>query len=140
MVDVLTKAQRSALMARVRSAGNASTEQQLARLLRGQGITGWRRGAPLPGKPDFIFRTARLAVFVDGCFWHGCPLHGRSPKTRVAFWTTKLARNAQRDREVRRLLRKRGWVVLRIWEHQLSQRKKAGLLRRIRAALRKNIF
>jgi DNA mismatch endonuclease (patch repair protein) len=134
MADVLTKAKRSALMARVRSAGNASTEQRLAHLLREHGITGWRRGAPLPGKPDFIFHTARLAIFVDGCFWHGCPRHRRTPKTHVVFWTTKLARNAQRDREVRRALRERGWRVLRIWEHELAQRNVAQLLRRIRGA------
>jgi DNA mismatch endonuclease (patch repair protein) len=135
MADILTKAKRSALMARVRSARNASTEQRLAHLLREQGITGWRRGAPLPGKPDFVFRAARLAVFVDGCFWHGCPRHGRTPKSRVAFWTTKLARNAQRDREVRSALRRRRWRVLRIWEHELARKNETQLLRRIRAAL-----
>ena len=135
MADVLTKAKRSALMARVRGVGNASTEQRLARLLREHRINGWRRGAPLAGKPDFIFRAAKVAVFVDGCFWHGCPRHGRTPKTRVAFWTAKLARNAQRDREVGRAIRERGWRVLRIWEHELAQRNVTQLLKRIRAAL-----
>jgi DNA mismatch endonuclease, patch repair protein len=135
MADVLTKAKRSALMASVRSTGNASTEQRLAHLFREQGITGWRRGALLPGKPDFIFPTTRLAVFVDGCFWHCCPLHGRTPKTGVTFWKTKLARNAQRDREVRSALRKRGWRVVRIWEHEFTQKPVTKLLRRIRAAL-----
>ena len=135
MTDVLTKAKRSALMAKVRSVGNASTEQRLAQLLRKHRMTGWRRGAPLAGKPDFVFRKGKVAVFVDGCFWHGCPRHRRTPKTRVAFWKAKLARNAQRDREVRKALRARGWRVLRIWEHELAQRNEAQLLRRIRAVL-----
>ncbi len=139
MADVLTKAGRSTLMGRVRSAGNASTEQRLVRLLGKHRITGWQRGALLPGKPDFVFRAAKVAVFVDGCFWHGCPRHARTPNTRVVFWKAKLARNAQRDREVRSALRKRGWRVLRIWEHELAQRNEAQLLRRILAAIAERV-
>lgn len=135
MADVLSKAKRSALMAKVRSRGNASTEQRLAYLLRLHRITGWRRGAPLPGKPDFIFHAAKLAVFVDGCFWHGCRHHGRMPKTRVAFWMAKLARNARRDREVRKVLRRCGWRVLRVWEHELARKNEARLARRVQRAI-----
>ncbi len=65
-------------------------------------------GQPLYGKSDFVFRPERLAVFVDGCFWHGCPKHGRKPKSRKTFWTAKLERNAARDRLVTRTLRKAG--------------------------------
>ena len=114
-------------MPRVRAAKNKSTEIRLIALLRVAGITGWRRGALLPGKPDLIFRAAKLAVFVDGCFWHGCPRHGRTPKTRVAFWTAKLARNAQRDRAVSRALRASGWTVLRIWECALARSRACGM-------------
>ena len=124
-MDTLTAAERSARMSRIRGAKNKSTELRLIALLRVAGITGWRRGALLPGKPDLIFRAAKLAVFVDGCFWHGCPRHGRTPKTRVAFWTAKLARNAQRDRDVTRALRAAGWTVFRIWECALA-RSRAG--------------
>ncbi|MBI3416101.1 MAG: DNA mismatch endonuclease Vsr [Verrucomicrobia bacterium] len=135
VADTLTAVERSERMSRIRSHGNRATELRLIALMREHRITGWRRGAPLLGKPDFVFRAAKLAVFVDGCFWHGCPRHARIPKTRVAFWKAKLARNAQRDREVKSTLRRRGWRVLRIWEHELAQRNEAQLLRRIRAAL-----
>jgi DNA mismatch endonuclease (patch repair protein) len=96
-----------------------------------QRITGWWRGAPLPGKPDFVFRAQKVAVFVDGCFWHGCPRHGRTPKTRVAFWTAKLVGNAQRDRAVSRALRAAGWTVLRVWECALSRQRSGHTVARI---------
>lgn len=135
MPDIFTKAKRSAVMAGIRSRGNKATELRMIALFRAHGITGWRRGVALFGKPDFVFGAAKVAVFVDGCFWHGCPRHARTPKTRVAFWKAKLARNAQRDREVRSALRRRGWRVLRIWEHELARKNETQLLRRIRAAL-----
>jgi len=72
------------------------------------------------GKPDFVFPDQRLAVFVDGCFWHGCPLHGTNPATNREFWSEKITRNRQRDREVNRALRALGWRILRIWEHELT--------------------
>jgi DNA mismatch endonuclease, patch repair protein len=120
VADVLTKQQRSKLMAAVRSCGNKSTEVKLASMLRAAGITGWRRHQPLPGRPDFTFRFARLAVFVDGCFWHGCRWHCRMPKSRTAFWKLKIASNKKRARVVRSLLRQQGWRVLRLWEHSLA--------------------
>lgn len=108
MADTLTSEERSERMSRVRSRGNRATELRLIRLMREHRIIGWRRGLVLPGKPDFTFRAAKVVLFVDGCFWHGCPRHARTPKTRVAFWKAKLARNAQRDREVTRVLRTKG--------------------------------
>jgi len=109
VADVFTKAKRSKVMAAIRSTGNKDTEIKLAKILRAAGITGWRRHEKLPGRPDFAFRRERLAVFVDGCFWHGCRKHCRMPKTNTAFW--KL---------VCFILRKRGWRVLRLWEHSLK--------------------
>ncbi len=135
MPDVLTAAERSERMSLVRSCGNRATELQLIKLMRQQRITGWRRGVPLMGKPDFVFRAERVAVFVDGCFWHNCPRHGRTPKTRVAFWKGKLARNAKRDRTVSGALRAAGWTVLRIWEHELTWRNAVRLAARLRRAL-----
>ena len=135
MTDTLTPAERSERMSRVRSRGNRATELRLIALLGAHCIAGWRRGAPLPGKPDFIFRAEKVAVFVDGCFWHGCPRHGRMPKTRVAFWTVKLARNVRRDRTVSRELRKRGWRMLRVWECALSRGREVGTVKRIARAL-----
>lgn len=70
-------------------------------------------------RPDFLFRDRRTLVFVDGCFWHGCPVHAVSPKTNSTFWTAKIARNRARDRFVDTMTRKSGWKVIRVWEHSL---------------------
>jgi DNA mismatch endonuclease, patch repair protein len=113
--------ERSRQMSLVKGRGNKSTEQTLASLLRRARITGWRRQPKLPGRPDFAFQKTRLAVFVDGCFWHGCGKCYRQPKSNTAFWRQKVISNVARDREVRRLLNEKGWRVLRIWEHSLSQ-------------------
>jgi DNA mismatch endonuclease (patch repair protein) len=86
----------------------------------------WRRGcryrvhSKLPGTPDIAFMGARLAVFVDGCFWHGCPVHYTAPVRNAGFWGTKVARNRERDRQADARLEDLGWRVLRIWEHELS--------------------
>jgi DNA mismatch endonuclease (patch repair protein) len=119
-------------MARIRGIGNKDTELRLIALMRATRITGWRRNSTLIGKPDFVFPKLRLAVFVDGCFWHGCPIHGTKPKQNAEFWLTKIARNQTRDRLVNRTLRKTGWRVLRIWEHELARKNIPRLLARFR--------
>jgi DNA mismatch endonuclease (patch repair protein) len=119
MADVFTKSERSAIMARVKGRQNLSTELRLVHLMRRHRIRGWRRGLPLCGKPDFIFREQRLAIFVDGCFWHGCPRCYRRPKSRRKYWDAKVDGNISRDRRNRARLRRMGWRVLRIWEHEL---------------------
>jgi len=108
---------RGELMSRVRSSGNKSTEQRLAILLRKSHVTGWRRNFDLLGKPDFAWPKIKLAVFVDGCFWHGHAC-GRNldPRTNAGAWKAKIQRNKRRDRRVARSLCESGWVVLRIWE------------------------
>jgi DNA mismatch endonuclease, patch repair protein len=113
---------RSEVMSRIRGHGNKATEVALACLLRQHKITGWRRHLPILGKPDFTFRRHRLVVFVDGCFWHGCPKHSTTPASNRAFWIRKFSRNKLRDSFVNRALRKSGWRVLRIWEHDLAKR------------------
>ena len=125
-------------MSRIKSKGNKKTELRLISLFRSSRITGWRRGSKLHGKPDFIFSHPKLAVFVDGCFWHGCPKHGTKPKQNAKFWREKITRNKARDRKVNRLLRARGWSVLRIWEHELSRKNEARCVGRIRRALAGN--
>ena len=87
-------------------------------------------------RPDFVFRQARLALFVDGCFWHGCPKHATKPKNNASFWRRKLAGNKHRDRLVRQTLRKAGWHVLRIWEHELARKNETRLLRRVQNELK----
>ena len=170
MPDVFTKAKRSEVMSRIRSRGNKDTELALARVLRANGITGWRRQrklrverrkgstSPRPSPqrgegvrrrnsqqstlnhqltitPDFVFSKQRVTVFVDGCFWHGCPKHATNPKNNRAFWRRKLASNKQRDLLVTRALRRAGWRVLRVWEHELAKKNQARLLHRIQNAL-----
>ena len=134
-MDTLTPAQRSERMSRVRRAGNRSTELRLVELLRAAGICGWRRGLQLSGAPDFVFPRERVAVFVDGCFWHGCPRHRRTPKSRIAFWTAKLTGNMKRDRAVTRDLRASGWMVVRIWECALARSRAKRTLTRITRAI-----
>ena len=121
MADIFTKAKRSAVMALIRGSGNAATELRMVALFRTHGITGWRRNTRVFGRPDFVFRRERVALFVDGCFWHGCPRHATQPRTRAAFWAAKFSRNQARDREVGRTLRKAGWKVLRVWECDLAR-------------------
>jgi len=125
MPDVFTKAKRSAVMSRIRGRGNKATELVLMQLFRQHGITGWRRNQKVFGKPDFLFRRNRLALFVDGCFWHGCPKHCKIPVGNRAFWKKKFAANKARDRRVNRALRRLGWQVVRIWEHDLAKRREA---------------
>ena len=120
MTDVFSKTKRSEVMSRIRSHGNRETELRLISILRSAKITGWRRRQKLIGRPDFVFRAQRIAIFVDGCFWHGCRLHGRQPRDNAAYWAQKLAKNAARDRLVARILKLKGWKVIRIWEHDLK--------------------
>ena len=120
MADVFTKKKRSQVMAAIRSKGNKATELKLASILRAAGITGWRRHQPLPGCPDFIFRRDRLAIFVDGCFWHGCRWHCRMPQSNSTYWQKKIARNTIRDRATNKTLKEAGWRVLRVWAHSLN--------------------
>ena len=135
MPDVFTVEKRSLVMAAIRGRGNKATEIRFAQFLRQGGITGWRRHLPLPGRPDFAFPRGRVAVFIDGCFWHGCPRHFKRPQSSQEFWDTKISVNKARDRRVDRELRRLGWKVIRIWEHALSKRASAAAVARLRRAL-----
>jgi DNA mismatch endonuclease, patch repair protein len=137
MADRHTTEQRSRNMAHIRKFGNISTELRLAKLFRLHGITGWRRHLDLPGRPDFTFRKERVAVFVDGCFWHRCPTCNWVPASNLAYWETKLSSNVRKDREADRKLRASGWTVVRIWEHVLK-RDPQRVLARVRRALQRN--
>jgi DNA mismatch endonuclease, patch repair protein len=79
----------------------------------------YRLHPSLPGTPDFVLPAARIAVFVDGCFWHGCPAHYQAPATRSEFWAEKIRANRRRDAVATNALRTAGWHVVRIWEHDL---------------------
>ncbi len=136
-MDVFSKEKRAAIIRRIRSRGNGTTEIRLARLFRQSGISGWRRQYKTHGTPDFYFPRLKVAVFVDGCFWHGCPIHATTPATRRNFWKNKLDRNRSRDILVGRTLRRQGVSVVRIWEHELRASVAAKTLERIVRILRR---
>ncbi len=131
MSNVFSKEKRSEVMSRIRSKGNAATELRMMALMREHGIKGWRRNSVRPERPDFVFPGRKVAVFVDGCFWHGCPEHGTQPKQNAEFWEQKLAANRKRDRLVTRTLRGRGWRVARFWEHDLARKREGRTVGRL---------
>lgn len=135
MADKISPQARSALMAKVRSAGNKSTENRVEAALRKAGVKGWKKQPKnIPGRPDFYFLKAKLVVFVDGCFWHACPRCGRLPASNAAYWTTKIDSNRRRDNRIRRQLRGQGFHVVRIWEHDV---RRASWLQRVERMVEK---
>lgn len=116
--DTMTREQRSRCMSQIKG---QDTGPEL-RLRRALWKRGWRFRVKnhLPGRPDLIFPAQQVAVFVDGCFWHGCPKHGVAPKSNKQFWNHKLRANIARDSEVSRRLNKVGWRVIRFWEHDVN--------------------
>lgn len=120
MTDVFSKEKRSEVMAKIRGRGNKDTELVMIRIFKEHHIMGWRRNQKLLGKPDFTFWKPRVVVFVDGCFWHGCPLHATMPKNNKDFWEKKLGANKVRDKFVTEELQRKNWIVIRVWEHELK--------------------
>lgn len=133
MTDTFSREERSRIMSRIRSKGNAATELSFIKIVRKYKITGWRRGSKLFGKPDFVFPRERIAVFIDGDFWHGNPRKFRLPLSNLEYWTKKILSNKRRDRRVNSYLRKHGWKVLRFW--QSSLRNEMAVVARLRRAL-----
>lgn|SRR5262249_12970826 len=137
MPDIFTTAKRSQVMSRIRGNRNRDTELKMISILRSEKLTGWRRNKKMFGKPDFVFPRRRVALFVDGCFWHrheGCKF-SYTPRSRQEFWLPKFQQNIARDRVVTRTLRKSGWRVVRVWECQLARKHEGRVLRRLKAAL-----
>lgn len=132
MADVFSKAKRKYVMSQIKSSGNAKTEKVLIRIFKELGIKGWRRHQHLVGHPDFVFRRHRVAVFVDGCFWHCCPIHQTWPKNNARFWREKLTANRVRDQRVTQTLKQQKWRVLRIWEHELNVKSRRTLFAKLR--------
>ena len=130
-MDSFSKEKRSEIMSHIRSKGNKSTELKLIALFRANRISGWRRNSKIFGNPDFVFPKYKLCVFVDGCFCHGCKLCpvGRLPKSNRKYWKAKIERNRDRDKEVSKILRSKGYFVVRIRECQLKKNPKRQLLR-----------
>lgn len=82
-------------------------------------------------RADIVFRSAKVAIFVDGCFWHGCPKHGTQAKANAEFWKNKIKRNQERDAETNQLLKKAGWKVIRVWEHENPEKASAKIQKTI---------
>lgn len=134
MADHLTEAKRSENMRAIKS-GDTSCELALRKAAWQAGLRGYRvhhRGAL--GKPDLAYTKHKVAVFVDGCFWHGCPGCSRIPKTNSSYWQAKISRNIARGQKVTSGLNEQGWTVLRFWEHEI-QKDLASCVDRIRQAL-----
>ncbi len=123
-------------MAAIRSRGNRTTERRLRAVLMRAGLRGWSVGGDRAiGSPDFVFERRRVAVFADGCFFHGCPRCGHVPKTNTHYWTAKIERNRRRDRRMGRIARARGYAVVRVWECELRHRPNSCLARITRACM-----
>lgn len=126
----------SGRMSAIRSRGNRTTELTLRGSLVRGAVRGWvLHPGNLPGNPDFLFEQSSLAVFVDGCFWHGCPKCSHRIGTNSLYWNTKIARNIARDKTVKLELRKLGFKVMRIWEHELIENA-SDCVKRIRQVVR----
>ena len=122
MADVFDKSKRSEIMKKVRSKKNKSTELKLIEIFKENNIHGWRRNYKVKGHPDFVFLDKRIAIFVDGCFWHGHDCRNTRPKDNEDYWTKKRERNMKHDKEIIEYFENRGWTVIRIWECELSKK------------------
>lgn len=122
MSDVFSKDERSRIMRSVKSKNTKSTELTLLKVFKENHITGWRRTYPVKGHPDFVFLDKRIAIFVDGCFWHGHDCRNTRPSDNAEYWRNKRERNIQRDKETTKYFQNRGWTVIRIWECELKKK------------------
>ncbi len=118
MTDIFTKRKRSEIMSKIKSK-NTGLEKKFMTELRREGFR-FKTHYRVAGKPDFAFPSKRTAVFLDSCFWHGCQRHVSKPSSNRKFWDEKISRNRKRDAQVNRLLKKEGWKVVRVWEHELK--------------------
>ena len=127
MADVFDAEKRSDIMRHVRSKENKSTELKLIEIFKSLGIKGWRRNYSVVGHPDFVFPKRRVAIFVDGCFWHGHDCRNTRPADNAEYWQKKRQQNVEHDQLVTAMFEQRGWTVIRIWECELKK-KNADLL------------
>ena len=136
-MDTVSRKTRSAIMRKVRSIDNRSTERRLRSVLARSKLHGWLVRPPgFDGKPDFVFSRKRVAIFVDGCFWHGCHTCYRQPSDHKSYWKAKVLGNQKRDRTNRRRLSRSGWKVVRVLEHELTdEQRRARAIARVREAL-----
>lgn len=137
MVDNLTPEDRRKTMQAVKGKGT-SLERQLSAMLAGMGLSGWKKNvSDITGQPDVVFPQEQVLIFIDGCFWHGCPQCNRKlPQTNREYWERKIARNVARDKRNTQSLADSGWRVIRIWEHEMQDATTRNDIRsRVREAL-----
>ena len=127
MSDIFTTEKRSEIMSHIRSKNNKSTELKLIKIFKEYGITGWRRNYNVKGHPDFVFLQKKIAVFVDGCFWHGHKCINRVPGENTEYWERKFKYNKNHDKIINKIFKQRGWTVIRIWECELKNSSKRKL-------------
>ena len=132
MADVFDKEKRSEIMRAVKSSKNKSTEEKLIAYFKENKITGWRRNYKVYGKPDFVLPDL-IAIFVDGCFWHGHNCRNTHPEQNKEYWQRKIGRNMARDKEVTDHLERLGWNVIRIWECEFLKKNRGLLEKRLKA-------
>jgi len=119
-MDKVSKSLRSKIMSQVRSSNNKSTEIKFKMAMVRAGLKHWRVQPKMLFSPDFIFEQERVAVFIDGCFWHGCPMCKKCPSSNTEYWTAKISRNKARDKKASAELKKDNWKVVRFWEHEIK--------------------
>jgi DNA mismatch endonuclease (patch repair protein) len=121
MVDIFSKEKRSEIMKKVSPSGNKSTELRMIELFKANHVVGWRRNYNLIGKPDFVFSKKRVAVFIDGCFWHGHNCRNLRPSSNAEYWKNKQEYNKKHDKQITHELIKKNWKVYRFWECQIKK-------------------
>lgn len=135
MSDIFNKEKRSHIMRSIKSKNTKSTELKMIALFKANDITGWLRTYNVKGHPDFVFLKQRVAIFVDGCFWHGHDCRNTRPADNADYWAKKRNRNVQHDKEITALFENRNWTVLRIWECELKKKNISATIKRILSAL-----
>ena len=119
MADRITKTQRSYIMSQIRGS-KTKREVTVKKNIDGRKLRYQPKG--IPERPDFASKKMKIAVFIDGCFWHACPRCYRPPKSNKKYWKAKIERNSKRDRTVNLKMKKEGWTVMRFWEHQVNEK------------------
>ncbi len=135
MADVFPSDKRSEIMRRIKPSGNKTTELQMMAVFDDFNISGWRRHYNVKGHPDFVFLKKRVAVFVDGCFWHGHDCRNTTPASNKEYWAKKRQRNMDHDKAITELFENRGWTVIRIWECELKKKNQHILEQKIKPLL-----
>ncbi len=124
MSDTVSEKKRSEIMKANKPKGNKSTELKLIQLFKKLNMKGWRRNYQILGsKPDFIFPKKRIAIFADGCFWHGHNCRNLTPKQNSEYWQKKIENNRIRDKQINERLERKGWKVIRVWECEINGKK-----------------